>query len=103
MESGKESIAIDWNRLKKERVVNFQINQKPLVLVLVSDNKSFFAFERPNVQTKFSLRNDTLLTENQKFDLKGIEVNSKQQLEKINAYQEFWHSWQTFHPLTEQY
>jgi hypothetical protein len=103
VESGKGSIAIDWNRLKKERVVNFQVGEKPLVLVLASDNKSFFAFERPNSQTKFSFQNDILLTENLKFDLKGIEVNSKQQLDKINAHQEFWHSWQTFHPETIRY
>ena len=103
IESGKESIAIDWNRLKKERIVNFQIDTKPLVLVLSSDNKRFFAFERPNIQSKFSLQNDSLLTQNLKFDLKGIEINSKQQLKKINAHQEFWHSWQTFHPKTIRY
>ncbi len=103
IESGTESIAIDWNRLKKERIVNFQINKKPLVVALASDNKSFFAFERPNAQTKFSFKNDTLLIENQKFDLKGIEVNSKQQLKKINAHQEFWHSWQEFHLTTTKY
>jgi Protein of unknown function (DUF3179) len=103
VESGKASIAIDWNRLKKERIINFQMGEKPLVLVLASDNKSFFAFERPNSQTKFSFQNDILLTENLKFDLKGIEVNLKQQLKKINAHQEFWHSWQTFHPSTSRY
>ena len=103
VESGKESIAIDWNRLKKERIVNFQIGKNPFMLVLASDNKSFFTFERPNVQTKFSYRNDTLLTENLKFDLKGIEISSKSKLKKINAYQEFWHSWQTFHPQTRRY
>ena len=103
VESGEKSIAIDWNRLKKERIINFQLGEKPLVLVLASDNKSFFAFERPNNQSKFTFKNDTLFTENLTFDLKGIEVNSKQQLEKINAYQEFWHSWQTFHSETRRY
>jgi Protein of unknown function (DUF3179) len=101
--SGKESIAIDWNRLMKERVINFQIGQKPLVLALASDNKSFFAFERPNSVIKFSFKKDTLLTENLQFDLKGIEVSSKQQLKKINAHQEFWHSWQEFHQNTKRY
>lgn len=103
IESGKKSIAIDWNRLKKERIVNFQMGKKPLVLVLASDNKSFFAFERPNIQTKLEFQNDLISTQNLKFDLKGIEVNSKQQLKKINAHQEFWHSWQNFHPLTSRY
>jgi hypothetical protein len=103
IESGKESIAIDWNRLKKERVINFQINKKPLALVLASDNKSFFAFERPENQMKFSLKNDSLLNQNQRFDLKGISSDSKTALKKINAHQEFWHSWETFHPLTKRY
>lgn len=103
VESGKESIAIDWNRLKKERIINFEIGKNAFTLVLASDNKSFFTFERPNDQTKFSFRNDILLAENLKFDLKGIEVNSRQQLKKINAHQEFWHSWQTFHPQTRRY
>ena len=103
VESGKESIAIDWNRLKRERIVNFQIGKNSFTLVLASDNKSFFTFERPNVQTKFSFRNDTLLTENLKFNLKGMGISSKSQLKKINAHQEFWHSWQTFHPQTRRY
>ncbi|MES2517028.1 MAG: DUF3179 domain-containing (seleno)protein [Bacteroidota bacterium] len=103
IEIGKESIAIDWNRLKKEKVINIQLAQKPLVIVLASDNKSFFAFERLNNQMKFSLKNDSLLTQNQRFDLKGINSESKFALTKVNAYQEFWHSWKTFHPVTKQY
>ena len=103
VESGKESIAIDWNRFKKERVVNFQLDKKPLVLVLGNDNKSFFGFERPNTQTIFAIKRDTMLAQNLKYNLKGIEINSKQKLKKINAYQEFWHSWQTFHPQTSRY
>ena len=100
---GKESIAIDWNRLKRERIVNFQMSEKPLVLVLASDNKSFFAFERPENQMKFSVKNDSLVSLNQRFDLKGVSSDSKTILKKINAYQEFWHSWETFHPSTKRY
>ena len=103
IESGKKSIAVDWNRLKRERITNFQVGEKPIVLVLTNDNKSFFAFERPNTQTELHFQHDTLFAENLKFDLKGIEVNSKSHLKKINAHQEFWHSWQTFHPETTRY
>jgi Protein of unknown function (DUF3179) len=103
IEIGKESIAIDWNRLKKERIVNFQLDEKSLVLALASDNKSFFAFERPQNQMKFSLKNDSLVIQNQRFDLRGISSDSKTTLKKINAYQEFWHSWETFHPNTKRY
>jgi Protein of unknown function (DUF3179) len=103
IEIGKESLAIDWNRLMKERVVNCIVSGKPIVVVLAKDNKSFFAFERPNIDSKFSFLNDTLRTENLNFDLKGMGLNSKQQLRKINAYQEFWHSWQEFHQGTKRY
>ena len=103
LQIGKESIAIDWNRLLKERIVNIQVGEKPVVLALGADDKSFFAFERPNIQTKFTLKNDSLLTQNQRYDLKGIDWDSKNALKKINASQEFWHSWQTFHPDTKRY
>ncbi|MEA5461853.1 DUF3179 domain-containing (seleno)protein [Arcicella sp. LKC2W] len=103
IEIGKESIAIDWNRLKKEKVVNIQLSQKPLVVVLANDNKSFFAFERPDEQMKFSLKNDSLISQKQRFDLKGTNTDLKISLKKVNAYQEFWHSWQTFHPNTHRY
>ncbi|PWK17336.1 uncharacterized protein DUF3179 [Arcicella aurantiaca] len=99
----QESIAIDWNRLLKERIVNIQIGNKPVVVALASDNKSFFAFERPDIQMKFSLKNDSLITQNRRFDLKGTNTDLKISLKRINAYQEFWHSWQTFHPKTKRY
>ncbi len=103
IELGKESIAIDWNRLLKERIVNIQVGEKPIVLALAADNKSFLAFERPHNQTKFSIKNDSLITQNQRFDLKGMNLDSKKLLKKVNAHQEFWHSWQTFHPSTSRY
>ena len=103
LQIGKESIAIDWNRLLKERIVNIEVGKKPVVLALAVDNKSFFAFERPDNQTKFTIKNDSLITQNQRFDLKGMNWDSKKSLKKINASQEFWHSWQTFHPDTKRY
>lgn len=95
--------AFDWNRLKKERIINEVIGEKPIVLFLASDEKSFFAFERNSINQKFSFRNDSLITENIRYDLKGNSTDSKLKLKKIKAYQEFWHSWKTFHPNTSKY
>jgi hypothetical protein len=39
---GKESLAIDWNRLMKERIVNTTLEGKNIVVILAKDNKSFF-------------------------------------------------------------
>lgn len=106
IEIGKESKAFDWLRLKRERVINGQVGNQPVLLVLAGDDKSFFAYERPINVAKFSIKNDTLSLDNQRFTLNGNLVNTTEKgssLKRIKAYQEFWHSWQTFHPATKKY
>lgn len=102
IEINKQSKAFDWNRLKKERVINETVGNQPMVLVLASDNKSFVAFERPAGQ-KFTFKNDSLYANSTRYDLKGISPQGANPLKKLRAYQEFWHSWQTFHPETKKY
>ncbi len=95
------SKAFDWNRLKKERLIADVVGNKPVALVLASDNKSYFAFERPDASSSFSIQNDTLRVGEVAYLLDGKPVaGSQPSLIKINAYQEFWHSWRTFHPQT---
>ena len=100
---GKDSKAFDWIRLKRERIINEQVGNTPIVLVLATDNKSFFAFERPSKETKFSIKKDTLSFDSQQFIFNGNSVNKTNSLKRMKAYQEFWHSWQTFHPATKRY
>ena len=102
---GRHSKAFDWNRLKRERVVNTAIGNVPVVLALAADDKSFFAFQRSE-SVEFALQNDTLKSNGLSFNLKGEKIGGADKnvaLTKINAYQEFWHSWRTFHPETEKY
>jgi hypothetical protein len=103
IEIDHKSIAIDWNRLKRERIIQLELSNTPFVLVLAKDNKSFFAFERPTLQTDFTLKGDSLLSNNQVFDFKGKSNSSGLTLKPIAAHQEFWHSWETFHPNTTKY
>jgi len=95
--------AYDWNLLKRQRVINDRVGQQPVVLVLAADGKSFFAFERPAPETEFSLRNDTLFSAGQAWNLTGAALTATAPLRSITAYQEFWHSWSTFHPFTTRY
>ena len=97
---GADSKAFDWNRLKSERIINDVVGKQPVVLALASDTVSFFAFERPAAE-KFVLRNDSLIAGNQAYSLKGETGNQGKPLRKVKAYQEFWHSWKTFHPQTQ--
>jgi hypothetical protein len=95
------SKAYDWNRLRRERLVNDEVGGVPIVLVLAADNASFFAFERPDAQTRFLLRGDSLIAPGRAYALSGRGASGA--LKPLNASQEFWHSWRTFQPGTQRY
>ncbi|HMQ01005.1 MAG TPA: DUF3179 domain-containing (seleno)protein, partial [Cyclobacteriaceae bacterium] len=101
---GKESKAYDWNRLKQERIINDAIAGVPLVLILLDDDKSFLAFQRPDENFNFSFADGQLKSGAFNFNLKGESLGAAtKSLKPILAYQEFWHSWQTFQPETQKY
>jgi hypothetical protein len=94
----------DWNKLEKERVINDKIGSVPVVIVLAGDSTSFFAFERPTEDEIFSIQNDTLFTNKASYDFSGRNLTpNSSPLRRMMAYQEFWHSWRTFHPNTTVY
>jgi hypothetical protein len=95
------SKAYDWNRLRRERVVNDEVGGTPLVLVLGGDDASFFAFARPDAETRFTLRADSLVAPGRAYALSGHGAPGA--LAPLAASQEFWHSWRTFQPATERY
>lgn len=95
------SKAYDWNRLRRERVVNDDVGGKPIVLALASDSMSFFAFERPEASTRFELVADSLVAGDHRFAFSG--QGTRGNLSPVFASQEFWHSWRTFHPATSRY
>ena len=101
--SGKFSKAYDWNDLKKGRIINDSIDGNGIVIILSDDDKSFAAFEK-NSPDLFKLNNDNIISGKFIYDFAGKEILSQHQpLKKLNAYQEFWHSWRTFHPNTQKY
>ena len=101
IQANGESKAYDWNRLRREGVVNDEVGGKPIVLALASDHASFFAFERPDSSTRFTLRDDSLVTAGRSYALSGRSDSGV--LKPVFASQEFWHSWRTFHPGTRTY
>ncbi|MEO7964400.1 MAG: DUF3179 domain-containing (seleno)protein [Gemmatimonadaceae bacterium] len=95
------SKAYDWNRLRRERAVNDIVGGTAIVLALGTDSTSYFAFERPDSTTLFSLEGDSLVTTVGRYALNGRGTAGT--LVAIAAGQEFWHSWRTFQPATEHY
>jgi len=100
VKAGKESKAYDWNRLKKEKLIEDKIGATPVLIVLSKNDKSFFAFQRPNDNSIFILSGDTLFLDNHKYRIDGKGIDTSFSLKPIPASQEFWHSWRTFNPGT---
>jgi hypothetical protein len=98
---GGESKAYDWNRLKRERVVNDAVGGTPIVLALAADGASFWAHRRPDETTRFALRGDSLVAPGHAYALDGHGAAGS--LAPVRASQEFWHSWRTFQPGTARY
>lgn len=97
---GKESKAYDWNQLKKAKLIQDKIGTTPVLIVLSKNDKSFFAFERPDDNSVFSLNGDTLSLDNHKYRIDGKGIDTSFSLKPLPAFQEFWHSWRTFNPGT---
>jgi hypothetical protein len=94
------SKAYDWKRLKTDRIINDDVGGVPVVIVLASDSVSFAAFERPDT-SRLGVLGDTLVGTRGVYNLSG--KGSAGDLKPLFASQEFWHSWQTFHPNTTKY
>ena len=111
---------IDWNELKRKRIVQIKLDNTQVFVVLSKDNKSFFAYENP-FESDPKLMNETIIldpnpsktencirinsnsTEPRKkemttltYEFSGKGINNSQNLKPVIAYQEFLHSWKHF-------
>ncbi len=96
------SKAYDWIETNTQKIVNDKIDNTPVAIVISADGQSFAAFKRPADSVQFRMRNDSLITPTKAYGFTGLGKNVER-LQRIPAYQEFWHSWKTFHPSTERY
>ncbi len=109
---GGVSRAYDWNRLQQERIINDSFNNTPIVLVLEPDGHTFHVFERSVddevIKLVLSTDGKSMFDASRPivWNFSGLCTDGEmedEQLKPIQAYQEFWHSWQTFHPNTTKY
>lgn len=99
---GENEKAYDWLDLKKTKVINDRIGSTPIIVVMASDEQSFNVFQRNSDAETFLIRNDSLISDSGKYDFAGRNASGPS-LKRVRAYQEFWHSWKTFHPKTDVY
>lgn len=110
IEKDGKSKAYDWNELVSKRVINDSLPQLPVVIALEADTASWHVWNRTvNEQAlQFVIANDTLrdVNTNSVWNFDGICIDGPlkgQQLKPVQASQEFWHSWESFHPKTLKY
>jgi hypothetical protein len=103
--------AYDWNELLKRRVINDTFQNMAIALVVENDNSSFHVWNRQvNDKTLyFDFDGAQVLkdsTTNSAWNMNGECVDGVlkgNKLSTVQSYQEFWHSWESFHPGTTKY
>ena len=112
--------AYDWNELQKKKIIEDSVAGISVLLTTDSTGKTFYFFNR-NIDGQilhFNIDTTILETGEPRYiALRDAETNSLwnvdgscfsgilkgKQLAAIQAYQEFWHSWESFHTETEKY
>lgn len=106
IESGGKSKAYDWNSLVRNRVIPDTIGQTHLLLTIEPNNKTFHAL---SYDDSLSFQYDSSMQTLRDVNTRSIWLPDGSctdgplkgaHLQPMQAYQEFWHSWQTFHPGT---
>ena len=100
--------AYDWNDLVKNKVINDSIEDLPVMLIIEKDTASFHVFDRRVSSTLLIFQksdNDLLMDQNthSTWSADGVCIEGPlkgERLKPVQSYQEFWHSWSTFHPNT---
>ncbi|HLX91122.1 MAG TPA: DUF3179 domain-containing (seleno)protein [Puia sp.] len=101
--------AYDWNDLQKLKVINDTMNGDPVLLTLEPDSETFHALGRRvnGMVLSFTINDSSkLLFDDQTrstWTLTGNCVAGRLKsttLQPVQSYQQFWHSWRTFHPNT---
>ncbi|MBC3787143.1 DUF3179 domain-containing (seleno)protein [Spirosoma utsteinense] len=108
--AGGDATAFDWNDLAKKRLIQHTVGGQPVVLMMAPDSLSFGAFSRQlGGQTlTFSQGSNGWFSDvktGSVWNAQGRALSGPlagQQLSPVRAYQEFWHSWRSFHPATRQ-
>jgi Protein of unknown function (DUF3179) len=104
-----QSRAYDWNQLLRNRVIQDTIGGSPVLITIEANNKTFYSFI-PDDSLHLSYDASTQLLKDAitktTWQLNGLCIDGSlkgHRLATVQAYQEFWHSWRTFHPTTSTY
>jgi hypothetical protein len=100
--------AYDWRSMEKRHLWNDCAGETPLLLAIENDSLSYHAYNRVVKGKELHFKLDTagsLIDQEtaSAWDWDGLATAGAMKgshLTKIQAYQEYWHSWKHFHPST---
>ena len=103
--------AYDWNNLVDKKIIEDTIAGLPIVMVLEKDTAAFDVYDRRVNDTVLTFHRDSsdrLIDQHTSsvWNMDGVCIEGilkGQRLKPVQFYQEFWHSWSTFHPFTTKY
>jgi hypothetical protein len=99
------SVAYDWNDLVKSRIIEDSLPVLPILLAMETDTTSFHVYDRriEGAVLRFNKgigeNNITDYNTNSVWNMDGFCISGPlkgQQLKTVQAYNEFWHSWERF-------
>ena len=106
---GHNAKAYDWNRLVKNKMIEDTMPGVPVLLTLENDTATFHVYDRTVKGKTLSFKKVgggeevSDLATNSIWNMDGDCIKGPltgEKLQSLQAYQEFWHSWKTFHPGT---
>ena len=109
---GGNAKAYDWNALTANGLLQDSLPGLPLLITLANDTASFYVLNRTVAGNTLTFIKDTTANvlrdtnTNSVWTIAGVctaGLLKDAKLRRVQSYQEFWHSWQTFHPQTKRY
>ena len=109
--SGTYAKAYDWNELVSRSLIQDTVGTTPVLVFVGDDSATYHVWNRQVAGQTLSfdkVAGQQLLADNtgSQWDLSGRCISGKlkdEQLQPVQAYQEFWHSWSHFHPATTRF
>jgi hypothetical protein len=109
--SGTSVKAYDWNDLVNRSLIQDTVGATPVLVLVGDDSATYHVWNRQVGGQTLSfdkVAGQQLLADNtgSQWDLSGRCISGKlkdEQLQPVQAYQEFWHSWSHFHPATTRF
>ena len=99
------SKAYDWNELLQKKIIQDSLDQLPILVTIENDSASFHVYDRrvDDSTLTFQISGNNQLVDaetHSSWNMDGVCIHGSllgKKLLPVQSYNEFWHTWQTFH------